>query len=418
MGTNIATAATSPALIPAAVQAAGGNEYTDEEVRRLVAALEEPFDPQEIKWRVTNTTKDKTRGQVIAYADPRAYTDRLSAIFTVRGWTRKYGVEMINNVERKTSQGSESQMVGKIVVTCEVSIYDLGTHSGIGEDWADNENAGTAAEAQAFKRACACFGLGRYLYDLKGGWVDLDDRKQPKWTPKLPDWALPKRRTTNGAVQKLANPNGHAPQNPAAAQDRGALSVRVQALSDQVGFSLSRNILMAVAKADTPDKVAVNSVAAVVTKLEDTLRGVERLRAAIAIVGEVRYSELCQELNFASAHLDDIPDREALRKAVEILEGDARRKTAKVSPGSAANGTSGSGGAQASNPPTAKELGEARFVLMREAQRIATLRKMKVAEVVNKAAKGVFTYEQIKQLTVNHIPAMKAATALLRKVTS
>src|SRR5215469_18304479 len=99
MATNIATAAPSPALIPAAVQAAGGKEYTDEQVRELVAALEEPYDPSEIKWRVTNATKDKTRGQVIAYADPRAYTDRLNAIFTVRGWTRKYGVETINNVE-------------------------------------------------------------------------------------------------------------------------------------------------------------------------------------------------------------------------------------------------------------------------------------------------------------------------------
>ena len=135
MGTNIATAAISPALIPAAVQAAGGKEYTDEEVRRLVAALEEPFDPSEIKWRVTNTTKDRTRGQVIAYADPRAYTDRLNGIFTVRGWTRKYRVEMINNVERKTHHESESQMVGKVVVTCEVSIYGLGTHSGIGEEF-------------------------------------------------------------------------------------------------------------------------------------------------------------------------------------------------------------------------------------------------------------------------------------------
>ena len=85
MGTNIATAATSPALIPAAVQSAGGKEYTDEEVRQLVAALEERFDPSEIKWRVTNATKDRARGQVIAYADPRAYTDRLNAIFTVRG---------------------------------------------------------------------------------------------------------------------------------------------------------------------------------------------------------------------------------------------------------------------------------------------------------------------------------------------
>jgi hypothetical protein len=50
-------------------------------------ALEEPLDPQEIKWRVTNTTKDRTRGQVMAHADPRAYTDRLKAIFTVRGRT-------------------------------------------------------------------------------------------------------------------------------------------------------------------------------------------------------------------------------------------------------------------------------------------------------------------------------------------
>ena len=46
----IATAATSAALIPAAVQAARGKEYTGEQVRELVAALEEPFDPSEIKW--------------------------------------------------------------------------------------------------------------------------------------------------------------------------------------------------------------------------------------------------------------------------------------------------------------------------------------------------------------------------------
>jgi len=417
MGTNIATAATSSALIPAAVQAAGRKEYTDEEVRRLVAALEEPFDPQEIKWRVTNTTKDRARGQVMAYADPRAYTDRLNAIFTVRGWTRKYAVKMINNVERKTSHEGESQMVGKVVVTCEVSIYGLGTHSGIGEEWADNENAGTAAEAQAFKRACACFGLGRYLYNLEGGWVDLDNRKQPKWMPKLPDWALPKRRATNRAGQKSANPNGHAPQNPAASQDAGTLRARVQALSDQVGFSLSRKVLMAVAKVDAPGKIDANSVEAVAKKLEDTLRGVERLRAAIAIVGQARYSELCQELKFASDHLDDIPDREALRKAVEILEAEAVRKTANVSPRSPANGATGSS-AQASNPPTAKELGETRYALIREAQRVAGLRKMKVAEVVNRAAKGSFTYEGIKQLTVDHIGAMKAATDVLRKVAS
>jgi hypothetical protein len=117
-------------------------------------------------------------------------------------------------------------------------------------------------------------------------------------------------------------------------------------------------------------------------------------------------------LNFASDHLDDIPDREALRKAVEILEAEAVAKTASAT----AKGATGSGSAQAPNPPTAQELGETRFALITEAQRVARLRKMKVAEVVNRAAEGAFTYEQIKQLTVGYIPGMKAATDILRKV--
>ena len=192
MGTNAATAGNTPATIPAGPHGiTGGREYTDEEVRGIVVALEEPFDPREIKWRVTNTSSDRRRGQMIAYADPRAYTDRLNELFTVRGWTREYSVETINNVERKSSSGS--QIAGKVVVTCRVTIHGLGVHSGLGEEWADNENAGTAAEAQAFKRACSCFGLGRYLYDLEGGWVDLDERKQPKSTPKLPEWRSGRR---------------------------------------------------------------------------------------------------------------------------------------------------------------------------------------------------------------------------------
>src|SRR5579884_3616129 len=188
-GFTAGNVSTVPVLFVPGNDAGSGKEYTDEEVRRIVAALEEPFDPREIKWRVTNTTADKRRGQMMAYADPRAYTDRLNELFTVRGWTREYSIETINNVERKTGNGS--QIGGKVVVNCRVTIYGLGTHSGIGEEWADNENAGTAAEAQAFKRACSCFGLGRYLYDLEGGWVDLDEKRQPKWTPKLPDWAIP-----------------------------------------------------------------------------------------------------------------------------------------------------------------------------------------------------------------------------------
>jgi len=140
--------------------------------------------------------------------------------------------------------------------------------------------------------------------------------------------------------------------------------------------------------------------------------------SGLAVVGEARYTQLRQELNFAGAHLDDIPDREPLRKAVETLEAEAVLKTAKVSPGSTANGAAGSSNAQASNAPTAKELGETRFALVREAQRVEGLKEMKVDAVVDRAAKGAFTYQQIKQLTPDYIPALKAATDVLRQVTS
>jgi hypothetical protein len=126
-------------------------------------------------------------GQVVPYADQRACIDRLNALFTPAGWTRKYMIHTSANFERRWDQ----KIAAKVLVTCEVTIFGLGSHSATGEEWADNSNAGTAAEAQSFKRACSCFGLGRYLYYCTGTWVDLDDRKRPKTVPQLAGWAIP-----------------------------------------------------------------------------------------------------------------------------------------------------------------------------------------------------------------------------------
>ena len=73
----------------------------------------------------------------------------------------------------------DQKTVAKVFVTCELAIFGLGSHSATGEEWTD-DNAGTSAEAKAFKRACACFGFVRYLYCIDGVWVDLDERKRPK----------------------------------------------------------------------------------------------------------------------------------------------------------------------------------------------------------------------------------------------
>jgi len=162
---------------------------TNPELDALLTRLAEPFDPSEIKWRVTHTTQDGSRGAVVPFADPRAYTDRLNQIFAPTGWTRTYDVSTVSPVSRM--KRDKLIQTGKVLVTCTLTIGEIGCHTGSGEEWADERNSMTAAEAQAFKRAAVCYGLGRYLYNVAEMWVPLNTYRQPLQIPSLPQWALP-----------------------------------------------------------------------------------------------------------------------------------------------------------------------------------------------------------------------------------
>ena len=80
------------------------------------------------------------------------------ATITPQGWTREYKVETMTNITRVKK--GESIVSGKVLVTCTVTILGIGSHSGTGEEWADDDNGMTSADAQAFKRAYSCVGLG------------------------------------------------------------------------------------------------------------------------------------------------------------------------------------------------------------------------------------------------------------------
>lgn len=190
--------AVASALPPAAVQPVTQQDvFSKEEADHLLSSLAQPFDLSVIKWVVKATTQSKEgkrRGLVAAYADPRAYSDRLNQLLTPLGWTQEYSMHVVQDFQRKNG-GKETCASAKVMVICRVTIFGLNSHSGTGEEWADNDNALTSADAQAFKRACSCFGLGRYLYSLPQVWVDLNEFKQPLRLPDLPAWALPKEHT-------------------------------------------------------------------------------------------------------------------------------------------------------------------------------------------------------------------------------
>src|SRR5215472_7665201 len=113
---------------------------------------------------------------------------------------------------------------------------------------------GTSAEAQAFNRACSCFGLGRYLYCFDGVWVDLDERKRPRRIPQLPGWATPA-----GWAQGL-RPNGpgrsSASGNGADTHDGGSkaasLAKEIESMAVLLGRGLYRGLLRDLARVWNP----------------------------------------------------------------------------------------------------------------------------------------------------------------------
>ena len=104
--------------------------FTTARIEEIRNQLLDPFDPAEIKWRVTATSSQQgrngpvKRGQMVAYADQRAYTDRLNDIFGEWGWTRTYSVQVAQNFERTLNKGGNGQkqsvICAKVVV---VSTY-------------------------------------------------------------------------------------------------------------------------------------------------------------------------------------------------------------------------------------------------------------------------------------------------------
>jgi len=127
-------------------------------VAEALVRPEESFASKEVKWLVAATSRDGRKGRLTPYADPRAYTDRLNHIFTASGWTREYTVHTLSPITR--TRKDKPIQTGKVLVTCVVSIPGIGTHSGSGEEWADDENAMTSAERRVFaipaKRAVYC----------------------------------------------------------------------------------------------------------------------------------------------------------------------------------------------------------------------------------------------------------------------
>lgn len=138
----------------------------------IAPALAAAFELAQIELKPGATAQDKTRCLAMPYADLRTYEARLDEAAGIDGWSSTY---------QMTARG----------VVCALTICGV-TKSGIGDYPADpaDENAATSAQAQAFKRACSAFGIGRYLYALPGIWCAYDKDRRQIANPERVAWEL------------------------------------------------------------------------------------------------------------------------------------------------------------------------------------------------------------------------------------
>jgi len=140
----------------------------------LVEDLHAPFPPAEIKFLPKSPVQrgDAWVCLALPYADKRAYEDRLNALVPGR-WSTPPMTPLV---------AGNKLVIPVTLVICDIAHTDVGeafltSLSRKGEP-REEENAATEAYSQAFRRACAQVGLGRYLYDLPKVWVPYDPQKR------------------------------------------------------------------------------------------------------------------------------------------------------------------------------------------------------------------------------------------------
>jgi hypothetical protein len=121
----------------------------------IVAALAEPFEPQDHKTK-------RQGGQNITFVDVHRYKERLNLVVGPHGWESAVRFDVVGGkliaTVRLTVLGVTKENVGDEVEVPELN--ERGNEKIVG-------SPATNSYAQAFKRACSDFGLGDYLYDEK-----------------------------------------------------------------------------------------------------------------------------------------------------------------------------------------------------------------------------------------------------------
>jgi hypothetical protein len=175
----------------------------------------------------------------------------------------------------------------------------------------------TSAEAQAFKRAASCFGLGRYLYNLPETWVDLDGQGKPTRLPALPNWALPKANSATGKTNPACGPRPPEVQRGPIDQ---RITGKIEGFRRILGDPIYGEILWRVARTRKANAIPNAQLQTNVAEaMKRASRGIRKAQSLAESIGDTQFVSVLDRLHIGS--MTTIGNLEALRNLVSELEG-------------------------------------------------------------------------------------------------
>jgi hypothetical protein len=226
----------------------------------MLEQLKLPFLPEIVSWKPQTVSRDRRRCLAVPYVETQPYQERLDAICP--DWQDDYAIWFSDPQEIAGRMGDKRAIPGKVFVKCRLTIAEH-TRADVGECDLTDENAFTSAKAQAFKRACASFGLGRYLYDLPTVWVDFDEDKGiPESELRKLEFALRRRMSANGnaagAGRGAGATNGNGHVAPANGNGHASVGADVGSSSKENGQQQSVSSEHATARAGADERAPAN----------------------------------------------------------------------------------------------------------------------------------------------------------------
>jgi len=147
------------------------------DLKEIERELKKPFRPDEIEFRISAKSKDKTKGLAVAYIQNRAVQNRLDEVMGFSNWKNEF-ISTDNGKICGLSLRINDEWITKYDGASDTKIES--TKGGISD---------------SMKRAAVQWGIGRYLYNLPSTWVKIKNTYGENYEiierPKLPNWALP-----------------------------------------------------------------------------------------------------------------------------------------------------------------------------------------------------------------------------------